>query len=128
MGQNRTSDKKNQKRKTPTFEKVFDNRNRRVRGLWIRNSIYYAQITVPTIHGSKKTRRVRLEGKTLAQARDELQKLRFWLHQTAGTPPPRSASLKKQGSVNKSCLFVPLLLQSMARNNDEHLQEFHLRP
>ena len=77
MKQKRKSDKKNQGHKATAYQKVFDNRNRRVRGLWVRNRVFYAQSAVPSIHGDMKTRRVRLEGKTRAQARDELQRLRF---------------------------------------------------
>jgi hypothetical protein len=44
------------------YSKVFDQRKRRVRGLWERNGAYYAQITVADEATGKKTvRRTRLE-------------------------------------------------------------------
>ncbi len=44
------------------YQKVFDQRKRRIRGLWIRNDRYYAQLTVPGENSGKKVvRRVCLE-------------------------------------------------------------------
>ena len=46
----------------PQYAKVFDQRKRRVRGLWERNGAYYAQLTVTDEGTAKKVvRRVRLE-------------------------------------------------------------------
>jgi integrase len=49
------------------FHKVFDSRNRRVRGLWIRNGNYYAQLV--TVDGSNRATKVKLQGaQTVPQA------------------------------------------------------------
>jgi hypothetical protein len=68
------------------FNKVFDGRNRRVRGLWERNGVYYAQVQVQSWVG-----RVPLEHSgTVASATDALQDLKFLLQRT---PPFQSAGL-----------------------------------
>jgi hypothetical protein len=47
---------------TAKYQKVFDQRKRRIRGLWVRNDRYYAQLTVPDQNSGKKiVRRVCLE-------------------------------------------------------------------
>lgn len=44
------------------YSKVFDQRKRRVRGLWERNGAFYAQLTVlDDASGKKAVRRTRLE-------------------------------------------------------------------
>jgi hypothetical protein len=60
------------------YQKVSDERKRPIRGLWVRNGRYYAQLTLEDEHtGQKKVRRVPLEGVlTPAQAREELEGLR----------------------------------------------------
>lgn len=65
-----------------TFAKVFDGRKQPIRGLWVRNGRYYAQLKIENqITGEKKTRRVPLvrDGaavETQAQAVAELNRLR----------------------------------------------------
>lgn len=60
------------RRKTNTWNKVFNERKRRVRGLWERNGIYYAQLTV-----DGKPVRFRLEhATTVSQAITEQQVLK----------------------------------------------------
>ena len=62
---------------TATYQKVQDERKRPIRGLWVRNQRYYAQMTVedPTT-GKKQVRRVHLEGaSTPAQARVKFEEL-----------------------------------------------------
>ncbi len=58
--------------------RAHDERKRAIRGLWIRNGRYYAQITVEDEHtGQKQVRRVPLEGvTTAAQAVKKLEELR----------------------------------------------------
>jgi len=60
-----------------TYQKVFDDRKRRVRGLWRRNDWFYARlVTVDAFTGRKSTKRVRLEtARTVAEARIALQDL-----------------------------------------------------
>ena len=60
-----------------TYQKVFDERKRRVRGLWKRNGWFYAQLRiVDSVSDHKSTRRVRLEtARTVAEARIALQDL-----------------------------------------------------
>ena len=49
-----------------SFHKVFDDRKRRVRGLWKRNGWFYARLaTVDAFTGHKSTKRVRLETRSL---------------------------------------------------------------
>jgi len=60
-----------------TYQKVFDDRKRRIRGLWKRNDHFYARLViVDEATGHKSTRRVRLEkARTVAEARTALQDL-----------------------------------------------------
>jgi len=59
------------------YQKVNDERKRRIRGLWRRNGWFYARLTiVDETTGLKSNRRVRLEGaRTVAEARNALQDL-----------------------------------------------------
>src|SRR5215813_13788743 len=64
------------------FAKVKDGRKQPIRGLWVRNGRYYAQLKIENhISGIKKTRRVQLLDKdrnpveTTAQAVAELKRL-----------------------------------------------------
>ena len=64
------------------FAKVLDGRKQPIRGLWVRNGRYYAQLKIENpITGFKKTRRVPLNDKdgnpvqTVAQAVEELKRL-----------------------------------------------------
>jgi integrase len=66
-----------------TFAKVLDGRKQPIRGLWVRNGRYYAQLTFEDGNtGEKKTRRVALVDKegnavsTAAQAREEMGRLK----------------------------------------------------
>src|ERR1039458_290199 len=48
-----------------TYTKVCDQRKRPIRGLWVRNGRFYAQITVEEpVTGIKRVKRVPLEGVT----------------------------------------------------------------
>lgn len=65
-----------------SFAKVFDGRKQPIRGLWVRNGRYYAQMTVENpVTGIKKVRRVALVDKdgnaaqTASQAVAELKRL-----------------------------------------------------
>src|SRR5476649_1684359 len=66
-----------------TYAKVFDERKRRMRGLWKRNGTFYAQLTLLDEGAGKKTvRRVRLEDEnsspvtTVAEAVKMMNKLK----------------------------------------------------
>lgn len=66
-----------------TFAKVIDGRKQPIRGLWIRNGRYYAQLKIENpITGIKKTKRVPLNNRTgepvqtVAQAVAEMNRLR----------------------------------------------------
>ncbi len=61
-----------------TYQRVHDERKRPIRGLWVRNGRYYAQLTLEDEHtGEKKVRRVPLEEAcTPAQAKEKLEDLR----------------------------------------------------
>lgn len=60
-----------------TYSKVFDERKRRVCGLWRRNIWYYVRLaTVDEVTGKKSVKRVRLEtARTVAEARTAMQDL-----------------------------------------------------
>jgi len=65
------------------YAKVFDQRKQRVRGLWMRNGTFYAQLTIPhPVSGLPVVRRVRLEDKdgkpvdTLPQAIAGMNKMK----------------------------------------------------
>lgn len=60
-----------------TYQKVADERKRPIRGLWVRNGRYYAQLTLEDEHtGRKQVRRIPLESVTTpAQARQKLEEL-----------------------------------------------------
>lgn len=67
----------------PTFAKVLDGRKQPIRGLWLRNGRFYAQLKVENpLTGIKKTKRVPLvdkDGKpveTIPQAQKELNRLK----------------------------------------------------
>ena len=66
------------KHRRPTYQRAFDERKRPIRGLWVRNGRYYAQLTIEDEHtGEKGVRRIPLEGvTTAAQARDKMEDLR----------------------------------------------------
>ncbi len=63
--------------RSSSYQKVFDERKRRLRGLWKRNGCFYAQMTVIDGHtGRKTTKRVRLAlCRTVADARTAMQDL-----------------------------------------------------
>jgi integrase len=65
------------KHRGATYQRVCDERKRPIRGLWVRNGRYYAQITIEDQEtGLKKVRRVPLENVgTAAQARDAMHEL-----------------------------------------------------
>jgi len=60
-----------------TYQKVFDDRKRRIRGLWKRNDHFYARLTIlDEATGHKSTKRIRLDkARTVAKARTALQDL-----------------------------------------------------
>jgi len=57
------------------YQKVYDGRKRRVRGLWKRGDTFYAQLSLPDADGNKRVRRVPLEANTTASAADELRRM-----------------------------------------------------
>jgi len=72
-----------QKHGQAKYQKVFDNRKRRLRGLWSRNGTFYGQLTITNPEtGAKTVRRVRLEDKdghpvtTIPQAVTVLNKMK----------------------------------------------------
>jgi hypothetical protein len=58
------------------FTKVLDGRKTPIRGLQQRNGVFYARLTLRDPAGAPKIRRQRLAATTVAQAREELQRLR----------------------------------------------------
>src|SRR6266436_2513072 len=62
------------KHKVNGFQKVFDSRNRRVRGLWVRNGTYYAQMR--TLPGQPATKVPLHRAQTVPRAITEMQALK----------------------------------------------------
>ena len=67
------------KNKTPAssrdaFLPVTDSRNRRVRGLWVRNGRYYLQMRLPNAHGMTRPRKLPLNATNLGECRLEMAK------------------------------------------------------
>lgn len=65
-------------RKPPAsvYQKVFDSRKRRVRGLWQRNGKYFANLTVADDLGRKSSRWVPLAGTSFTDAKADYDRLR----------------------------------------------------
>ena len=42
------------------YQKVYDGRKRRIRGLWNRGGVFYAQLSLPNEAGVRKMRRVKM--------------------------------------------------------------------
>ena len=57
------------------YQKVYDGRKHRVRGLWKRGDTFYAQLSLPDADGNRRVRRVPLEANTIASAADELRRM-----------------------------------------------------
>ena len=68
----------NREHRQRSYQRVFDERKRPIRGLWVRNGRYYAQLAILNEDtGETKVRRVPLEGATTpAQARSKMEELR----------------------------------------------------
>ena len=58
------------------YQKVFDSRKRRVRGLWLRNGKYFANLTVADDLGRKSSRWVPLAGCSFTDAKEDYDRLR----------------------------------------------------
>ena len=57
------------------YQKVYDGRKRRIRGLWKRGGAFYAQLSLPNEDGIRKVRRVKLDGAAVAAATDEMRRM-----------------------------------------------------
>jgi len=62
-------------REAVKYQKVHDGRKRRIRGLWNRGGVFYAQLSLPNEDGVQKMRRVKLNATTVASATDELRRM-----------------------------------------------------
>ena len=69
---------RNREHRHLSYQRVFDERKRPIRGLWVPNSRYYAQLSIlEEGTGANKVRRVPLEGATSpALARNKIEELR----------------------------------------------------
>lgn len=89
------------------YQKVFDARKRRLRGLWERNGTFYGQLTITHAEtGSKTVRRVRLEDKegnpvsTIPQAVAVLNKMKGQREDdNLKIAPKRTPTLNEYGKV-----------------------------
>ncbi len=68
-----------------SFQAVFDSRKRKVPGLWLRGSRYYAQLRIDLGNGTTAPRRIALTAENLDQAKAELERTRT--ERRAGTLP-----------------------------------------
>ncbi len=59
-----------------SFQVVFDTRKRKVPGLWLRGSRYYAQLRVDLGNGRTAPRRIVLDADSLDKAKAELERIR----------------------------------------------------
>ena len=64
------------KRRPNSYQKVFDSRKRRVRGLWQRNGRFFVNPTVSDDLGRKTSRWVPLSGTTLTDVKDDYDRLK----------------------------------------------------
>jgi hypothetical protein len=58
------------------YQKVFDSRKRRVRGLWQRNGKCFANLTVADDFGRKSSQWVPLAGASFTDAKEDYDRLR----------------------------------------------------
>lgn len=87
------------------YQKVFDSRKRRLRGLWQRNGAFYGQLTITNpATGAKAVRRIRLEDKdghpvtTIPQAVAVLNKMKGQREDdTLKITPKRTPTLSEYG-------------------------------
>lgn len=81
------------------YQKVFDDRKRRVRGLWKRHDHFYARLViVDDASGHRATKRVRLEkARVFAEARTALQDLQKDRREENLPVLKRSPKLKEYG-------------------------------
>lgn len=63
------------KRHGSSYSKVLDNRKHPVRGLWRRNGVFYARMTVEDQEGKKKVAWIKLAAASPAEAQTELRKV-----------------------------------------------------
>jgi integrase len=64
------------KSRPDNYQKVYDSRKRRMRGLWQRNGAFYANLTVTDDLGTKSARWVPLAGTTLTEAKADYDRLK----------------------------------------------------
>lgn len=70
------SNKGEDRKHSPSFLPVFDTRKRKVPGLWIRGTRYYAQLRVDQGNGRTSPRRFALDAGNLEEAKGELDRKR----------------------------------------------------
>lgn len=63
------------RRPADRYQRVFDSRRRRVRGLWQRNQRFYANLTIADDLGKKTSRFVPLNATSLSEALDDYRRL-----------------------------------------------------
>ncbi len=78
----------------PSFAPALDYRKRRIRGLWIRNGIFYAQLRV-SVGGRNTTRRFPLAATTVAGAKEEMEGKRIERRENRLPPPGRKPMLSE---------------------------------
>lgn len=63
---------------------------RKIRGLWVRAGVYYAQIRMPSPKGGTMPKRIRLTSKTLTEAKKDMEKARVASREGTLPAPRRS--------------------------------------
>jgi len=99
------------KNKANGFQKVFDSRNRRVRGLWQRNGAYYAQIR--TVPGQPATKVHLHKATTVPQALTEMQALKQKRREG-------DLQIEKKRGVPKFCQVADAYIMSLSAMEAKH--------
>ena len=76
MQRGTTQSNTNGKGQRQSFQPVFDSRKRKIPGIWLRGSRYYAQLRVDLGNGRTAPRRLALEASNLDEAKGELERKR----------------------------------------------------
>jgi integrase len=94
------------------FQKVFDSRNRRVRGLWVRNGTYYAQLCLTP--GGATTKVPLHQATTVSQAITGMQALRKKRNDG-------ELELQKKRGVPRFCLMADTYIEMLAKLQRKHV-------
>lgn len=103
----------------PSFQAVFDSRKRKVPGLWLRGSRYYAQLRIDLGNGRTAPRRIALTAANLDEAKAELERTRT--ARRAGTLPT-TGFRPKFDDFAREYLTGPMLAQKKTGTQENERQ------